>query len=73
MAFDAAGRLYVAAAGSDHVLVFDQDGQEVEAIEFGGLSMPTNLAFIGDTLVVTAGKGGRVIAIAGVAEGLALR
>lgn len=73
MAFDVTGRLYVAAAGSDLVLVFDRNGYEVEAIEFGGLTMPTNVAFIGDTLVVTAGKGGRVVVLAGVAEGLALR
>jgi gluconolactonase len=73
MAFDVTERLYVAGAGSDHVLVFDRNGNEVEAVEFGGLTMPTNLAFIGDLLVVTAGKGGRVITIAGVAEGLALR
>lgn len=73
MAFDVDGRLYVAGAGSDHVLVFDQNGHEVEAIEFGGLTMPTNVAFVGDMLVVTAGKGGRVITIAGVAEGLELR
>lgn len=73
MAFDVTGRLYVAAAGSDQVLVFDQNGHEVEAIEFGGLTMPTNVAFIGDTLVVTAGKGGRVIALTGVAEGLVLQ
>ena len=73
MAFDVTGRLYVAGAGSDHVLVFDRSGNEVETVEFGGLTMPTNLAFVGDLLVVTAGKGGRVITIAGVAEGLALR
>lgn len=73
MAFDVTGRLYVAGAGSDHVLVFDRRGHEVDAVEFGGLTMPTNLAFVGDLLVVTAGKGGRVITIAVVAEGLALR
>ena len=72
MAFDDSGRLYVAGADADTVLVYEADGQEVEAIEFGGLTLPTNVAFIQDALIVTAGKGGRVMSVPGIAQGLAL-
>jgi gluconolactonase len=69
MALDAAGNLYVAATSADAVLVYDGEGREREPIRFDGPTMPTNVAFAGDVLVVTAGKGGRVFAVEGVAAG----
>jgi gluconolactonase len=69
MAFDGDGNLYVAATSADAVLVYDRDGRERDAIRFAGPTMPTNVAFAGDVLVVTAGKGGRVFAVEGVAAG----
>jgi gluconolactonase len=75
IAFDADGNLYVAATSADAVLVFDAAGAEREPIAFDGPSMPTNVAFAGpalDVLVVTLGKGGRVLAVDGVATGLSV-
>ncbi|HVC34403.1 MAG TPA: SMP-30/gluconolactonase/LRE family protein [Chloroflexota bacterium] len=55
MAFDAAGRLYVAQHGAGRVVVLDADGREVDEIQTPG-RQPTNVAFGGpgfDTLAIT--------------------
>jgi gluconolactonase len=75
MALDVEGRLFVAATTADEVAVFDRAGRALEPIAFGGPTFPTNLAFAGDdldVLVVTAAKGGRVLAVEGVGRGLPL-
>lgn len=74
IAFDARGRLHVAATTADCVVVFDADGSPVKRLELGP-TFPTNLCFGGPdraTLFVTAGRGGRVLALERDAPGLAL-
>jgi gluconolactonase len=66
IAFDAQGRLFVAAFLHDSVAVFAPDGQLERTISTGACSRPTNLCFAGDdlrTLVVTAAKGGRLLVV----------
>lgn len=68
IAFDADGRLYVAAFKHDEVLVFAPDGTLEQSISTGEGSRPTNCCFGGDdlsTLFVTVAKGGRVLALDG--------
>jgi gluconolactonase len=69
MALGADGNLYVAATSADAVFAFDLDGRERGVVQFDGPTMPTNVAFAGELLVVTAGKGGRVLAVEGVTSG----
>jgi gluconolactonase len=71
VALDADGRLYVAAPAADAVFAFEPDGRPLEPLRFRGPTFPTNLCFAGpdrDVLVVTAGKGGRVLAVTGYAR-----
>ena len=61
---DANGRLWCAASEGDCIYAFEPDGRIAERIDLGP-SFPTNLCFAGPdraTLVVTAPKGGRVLA-----------
>jgi len=63
MAFDQAGRLWVAATKADALVVIDAGGKTSRTVPIGP-SFPTNVCFAGDdlrTLVVTAPKGGRVL------------
>jgi gluconolactonase len=65
LALDAAGHLLIAATTAGAVAVVDPGGREVERIDTGPGSMPTNLCFGGpdlSTLFVTVAKGGRVLA-----------
>ena len=71
LALDRDGRLYAAAPDADAVFVFEPDGRPLEPLRFGGRTFPTNLCFAGvdrDVLVITAGKGGRVLAVTGYAR-----
>jgi gluconolactonase len=68
LALDVDGRLYVAAPTADAVFAVEPDGRLLEPLRFRGRTFPTNLCFAGpdrDVLVVTAGKGGRVLAVTG--------
>lgn len=73
MAFDADGYLWIAATDAEGVAVLAPDGTwELVAL---GRSFPTNVCFAGAglaTLVVTAARGGRVLAGPARAPGLAL-
>ncbi|TKG70587.1 SMP-30/gluconolactonase/LRE family protein [Prauserella endophytica] len=72
LAFDSDGRLYAALPDADRIAVLDADGTPRAPIRFPDGTFPTNLCFAGparDTLVVTAAKGGRVLALDGVATG----
>ncbi len=74
MALDLAGRLWVAATDADGIAVLDPDG-DWSLIELGP-SFPTNVCFAGpdlSTVVVTAAKGGRVLAADAREPGLPLR
>jgi gluconolactonase len=71
LALDRDGRLYAAAPHADAVFVFEPDGRPLEPLRFGDRTFPTNLCFAGvdrDVLVITAGKGGRVLAVTGYAR-----
>jgi gluconolactonase len=71
LALDRDGRLYAAAPDADAVFAFEPDGRPLEPLRFRGRTFPTNLCFAGvdrDVLVVTAGKGGRVLAVTGFAH-----
>ena len=60
------GLLYVAVPRADRIAVLDLDGTERQSVSFDGPAFPTNLCFAGallDVLVVTAAKGGRVLAL----------
>lgn len=75
IAFDRAGNLYIAAFGSDEVVVLDPSGAVTQRIPTGEGSRPTNLCFAGEsleTLVVTLASGGRVVALDDAFEGLEL-
>lgn len=66
LAFDADGNLYAASPEADLIAVFGPDGSAREPVRLDGPTFPTNLCFAGpelDTLVVTAAKGGRVLAV----------
>jgi gluconolactonase len=66
LALDAAGRLHVAATTADAVVVLDAEGRIVEELPVGKGALPTNVCFGGAdhrTLFVTAGRGGRVLAL----------
>ncbi|WP_255823938.1 SMP-30/gluconolactonase/LRE family protein [Amycolatopsis sp. GM8] len=72
LAFDVEGRLYAALPDADQIAVTDADGSLLAPVPFPAGTFPTNLCFAGsarDTLVVTAAKGGRVLALAEVATG----
>jgi gluconolactonase len=65
IAFDAAGRLIVAAFDANAVLAIAPDGSVDERVELPG-ARPTNCCFAGadlETLVVTCAAGGRVLAL----------
>lgn len=65
LALDVEGRVYAAAPEADAIVVFAPDGVVEETIGFAEPAFPTNLCFAGpdlDVLVVTAVKGGRVLA-----------
>lgn len=65
LAFDADGNLYVAGSAEDTIPILAPDGRVADVIEFEAPTFPTNLCFAdGDrrTLVVTAGRGGRLLA-----------
>jgi gluconolactonase len=75
LAIDAAGNVLVAATTAGAVVVLDPDGVEIERIDTGAGSMPTNLCFGGNalaTLFITLAKGGRVIALPRATPGLPL-
>lgn len=66
LAVDAEGNLYAALPQADTIAVLAPDGRELEPVRFDGPTFPTNICFAGpgrDVLVVTAAKGGRVLAI----------
>jgi gluconolactonase len=74
MAFDSAGRLWVAASEGDAIVVFESNGSIRHVLDMGP-SFPTNLCFGGSdltVLVVTAPKGGRVLAADVECPGIAL-
>jgi gluconolactonase len=66
IAFDVEGNLYMACHHDDDAInVCDRDGNVTERIELDGC-FPTNVCFAGPdltTLVITAPKGGRVLAV----------
>ncbi|MEQ3553448.1 SMP-30/gluconolactonase/LRE family protein [Pseudonocardia nematodicida] len=64
LALDVEGRLYAASPDANSIVVFGPDGAVEEKLGFSEPTFPTNLCFAGpdfDLLVVTAGKGGRVL------------
>lgn len=74
MAFDMAGRLWVAASAGDAIVVFEPGGRDAGVVRLGP-SFPTNLCFAGPdlrTLVATLPKGGRVVSTRVETPGLAL-
>lgn len=63
MAFDTAGRLWVAATKADALVIIEPGGKTFRTVPLGP-SFPTNLCFAGKdrtSLVITAPKGGRVL------------
>lgn len=73
LAVDVHGNLHIALPQADMIVVVDPDGREVDAVRFDDPTFPTNLCFAGrdrDVLVVTAAKGGRVLAIDGRGPGI---
>ncbi|WP_325051289.1 SMP-30/gluconolactonase/LRE family protein [Pseudonocardia dioxanivorans] len=75
LAFAADGRLFAAVPTENRIDVFALDGRRLAPIEFGTPTFPTNLCFAGpalDVLIVTAAKGGRVLALEDVGVGLPL-
>jgi gluconolactonase len=65
LAVDVAGNVVIAAPTASAVVVVDPSGTEVERLDTGAGSMPTNVCFGGPglaTLFVTVAKGGRVLA-----------
>jgi gluconolactonase len=75
LAVDVAGNLLVAAPTAGAVIVVDPAGTEVERLDTGAGSMPTNVCFGGPglaTLFVTVAKGGRVLAFEREVSGLPL-
>ncbi len=74
MAFDTAGRLYVAVFGSGKIWVVGSDGQVLEKLALGGRG-PTNLAFGGENrrqLFVTEGPQGLIYRLETITPGLKL-
>ncbi|GAA1848939.1 SMP-30/gluconolactonase/LRE family protein [Pseudonocardia ailaonensis] len=72
MALAADGRILVAVPDRDLIAVLAPDGSALEPIRFAEPAFPTNLCFAGpdlDVLVVTAAKGGRVLALDGIGRG----
>lgn len=66
MAVDAEGNLLVAVPAADRIVCFAPDGSTVDEVRFTEPTFPTNLCFAGerrDVLVVTAAKGGRLLAV----------
>ena len=59
MAFGADGNLYVAHFGTGHVAVIDLAGRTVARLASGGQT-PTNVAFWGQSLYVSDGRGGEI-------------
>ncbi len=75
MAVDADGNILVAGTTAGAVIVLDPGGTEIERVDVGAGSMPTNVCFGGPdlaTLFVTAAKGGRVLALERETPGLPL-
>jgi gluconolactonase len=73
MAFDVAGRLWIAATTSEGICVLEPDGSW-SFVDLGD-SFPTNVCFAGEhltTMVLTAARGGRVLAREADAPGVAL-
>lgn len=73
LAFADDGRLLAATPRADRITVFGPDGSVMAPILFDGPTFPTNLCFAGPSLavlVVTAAKGGRVLALDDVGRGL---
>lgn len=65
LAFDADGNLYVAGSAAETIAILAPDGRLIDAVAFDAPTFPTNLCFAGPdrgTLVVTAGRGGRLLA-----------
>ena len=66
LAVDVEGNLLVAVPEADMIVVFAPDGSALGEVRFARPTFPTNLCFAGDrrdVLVVTAAKGGRLLAI----------
>ncbi len=66
MAIDVEGNLLVAVPAADRIVCFAPDGSTVGEVRFTEPTFPTNLCFAGDqrdVLVVTAAKGGRLLAV----------
>lgn len=60
------GELYAAVPRADRVAVLDPEGRDRASLRFDPPAFPTNLCLAGparDVLVVTAAKGGRVLAL----------
>ncbi|MBB5158968.1 SMP-30/gluconolactonase/LRE family protein [Saccharopolyspora phatthalungensis] len=75
IAVDVRGWLWVAGSVGGNVMAFDARGDIQQEIRFGTGSLVTSVCFAGpglDTLVVTAAKGGSVIALPAPHPGLAL-
>jgi gluconolactonase len=75
MAFDTDHVLYIAANHADEISRLDRRGSLMTPLPLGGPAFPTNVAFAGPdrtALIVTAPKGGRVLALDGLATGLRL-
>jgi gluconolactonase len=67
LAFDVDGNLYVAGSAEDNIPILARDGRVMDVIKFEVSTFPTNLCFAGRErrlLVVTAGRGGRLLATA---------
>lgn len=65
LAFDVDGNLYVAGSAEDTIPILAPDGRISDVIEFEAPTFPTNLCFADRdrrTLVVTAARGGRLLA-----------
>jgi gluconolactonase len=76
LAVDDEGVLLAAAPEADAIFRFAPDGRALTPVRFDRPTFPTNLCFAGpalDVLVVTAAKGGRVLAVEGVGRGLGSR
>jgi gluconolactonase len=66
MAVDVDGNLLIAVPAADMIVGFASDGSAVGEVRFAGPTFPTNICFAGDrrdVLVVTAAKGGRLLAV----------
>lgn len=57
LAVGATGRIYVAAAGTNQLVVLGGDGAEIEQISSDAFAGPVGLAFRGESLLVISASG----------------